>query len=169
MTKTPKWSRVPTAAEIAAFDGLHCSTTYRWAVANGWQCPCCDRTAHELIRWSDIRGPTMRRCYGDEYGMGFTISFAHHHCHGYDGQKRFPTTLICGDCNAADAAAKRKLPLPEIWSFSPEEIRQFVRVTPHSGRTVIDYDKAWDIFCEVVHRLYGPPPRLDFDDEGLAR
>jgi hypothetical protein len=152
-SKTPKWSRIPTAEEIAAFDGLHCSKIYHWAVANRWRCPCCNRSAHELIRWSEIRGPSMRRYYGDEYGMGFTIQLGWHHCHSvgpYARRKtgRFESAIICGDCNAADAAAKRKLPLPETWSFSPDEISQFVRVTPHSGRTVIDYGKAWSIFCE---------------------
>jgi hypothetical protein len=96
MTKIPKWSRVPTSAEIAAFDGLHCDKTYRWAVASRRRCPCCNRSAQELIRWSEIRGPGMRLRYGDEYGMGFTIQLGWHHRHGYP--RRFEPTVICGSC-----------------------------------------------------------------------
>jgi hypothetical protein len=141
--KTRKWSKIPTAAEIAAFDGMHCASMYREAVAAKWRCPSCERSAHELIRWSEIRGPGMRRRYGDEFGMGWTITMARHHCHA---GRRFETTLICGDCNAADGAVKRKLKLPSDWSFTPEEIGQFVRVDCYSGRTCIDFDKAQQIY-----------------------
>jgi hypothetical protein len=149
--KIPKWSRLPTAVEIAAFDGLHCHNIYRWAVRNKWCCPCCDRSAQELIRWSEIRGPGMRVRYGDEYGMGFTIQLGWHHCHSvgpYARHKtgRFKPALICGDCNAADAAVKRKLNLPPDWSFAPSEIRQFVRTIVYSGRTIIDYEKAAKLY-----------------------
>jgi hypothetical protein len=140
--KTAKWNRVPTAKEIEAFDGLHCRRTYQWAVTNNWHYPCCHRTAVELIRWSEIRGPSFRARYADEYGMGFTISITLHHCHG-DG--RFNETLICGDCNSADGAVKRKFNLPATWSFAPDEIKQFIRMTPHSGKTIIDYAKAYEI------------------------
>jgi hypothetical protein len=46
--KIPKWSVVPTAADIAAFDGLHCARQYRWAVRHGWRCPCSWRSTIEL-------------------------------------------------------------------------------------------------------------------------
>lgn len=75
--------------------------------------------------------------------MGFSISMTHHHCHG---SGRFPRTLICGDCNSADGAAKRKLGLPEHWSFSPIEIGQFVSVAPYSGAIRIDYVAALRLY-----------------------
>jgi hypothetical protein len=134
---------MPTPAETAAFDGLHCHKVYREAVAQNWRCPCCQRSAHDLIRWTEIRGPSWRARYADEYGMGFTIGFANHHCHGHG---RFLTTRICGDCNWADGAAKRKLKLAESWSFSVEEIAQFITVVPHSGKTTINYKRAQEIY-----------------------
>ncbi|MBK0052676.1 hypothetical protein [Stenotrophomonas sp. S39] len=143
MAKSLKYSRIPTADEIAAFNGMHCRVKYHHAVSTGWRCPCCGRTAQQLIRWTEIRGPAWRKAYGDEYGMGFTVTLAEHHCHG-DG--RFPPTLICGDCNSADGAAKRKWRLPESWSFSPEELSLFVTVAPHSGDTHIDQELARQIF-----------------------
>ena len=143
MSAKKRWCRVPTTEEIKRFDGLHCSSMYRWAIANDWRCPSCDRTAIELIRWSEIRGPTMRHLYANEHGMGFTIALTRHHCHG---PGRFKEILICGDCNSADGAAKRKFKLPDSWSFALDEIKQFIRVTPHSGRTIIDYDEAHKIW-----------------------
>lgn len=141
--KTARWSRLPSAADLHAFNGLHCGSIWREVLRTNWHCPCCDRTPYELVRWSEIRGPTWRERYADQYGMGWTVSFARHHCHG---SGRFQVTLICGDCNTADGAAKRKLNLPKDWSFSPKEIAQFVRTQPHSGRTEVDYQMAREIY-----------------------
>src|SRR5688572_16102869 len=143
MTKSRKYSRIPSPADLDAFTGMHCGRKYAEAVATGWRCPSCRRSARELVRWTEILGPSWRARFGDEYGMGFTISMATHHCHG---NGRFPRTLICGDCNSADGAAKRKLGLPDHWSFSPSEIAQFVAVAPHSGATRIDYASALRLY-----------------------
>jgi hypothetical protein len=153
---------VPTAADIAAFNGLHCAATYRRAVRDEWRCPCCARSPQQLIRWSDIRGQSQRAMHGDQYGMGWTISFAHHHCHGADwgSPARFPTTLICGDCNSADGATKRKLQLPTAWSFSPVELARFVRCSPHTGRTLINYHTAAAIYRQSAAALSGPTAPL---------
>jgi len=141
--KITKYSKMPTTADLAAFTGMHCARLYKAAVANGWRCPSCGRTAQELVRWTKIQGPTWRARYGDEHGMGFTITMTQHHCHGGG---RFPPTLICGDCNSADGAVKRKHSLPAEWSFSPSEIGRFVTVLPHSGQTKIDYAIALTIY-----------------------
>lgn len=143
MSKTPRYSRIPTEAELESFTGMHCARLYRAADDSGWRCPSCGRSARELVRWTDIRGPSWRRRFADEHGMGFTVVLTNHHCHGTG---RFPKTLICGDCNAADGAAKRKLKLPSDWSFSPAEIGRFVQVRAYSGATTIDYDLARSIY-----------------------
>lgn len=148
MTKTKKYSRIPTEADLGAFTGMHCRNLYLEAVRTGWRCPSCSRSAPELVRWTEIRGPSWRARFGDEHGMGFTVTLTGHHCHG---EGRFPETLICGDCNSADGAAKRKLRLPGSWSFTPAEIGSFVTVSRHSGATKIDYAKALQIYdaaCE---------------------
>jgi hypothetical protein len=143
MTKSARYSKIPTPAELAAFTGMHCGQLYREAVRTGWCCPSCGRSARELVRWTEIRGPSWRARYGDEHGMGFTVTLSKHHCHG---KGRFSPTLICGDCNSADGAAKRKLGLPADWSFTPAEIGQFVKVVVHSGATGIDYEEALRIY-----------------------
>lgn len=143
MTKTKKYSRIPSQADLDAFTGMHCARVYREALETAWRCPSCGRSAQELVRWTNILGPSWRARFGDEHGMGFSISMTHHHCHG---SGRFPRTLICGDCNSADGAAKRKLGLPERWSFSPAEIGQFVSVVSYSGATKIDYTIALRLY-----------------------
>jgi hypothetical protein len=80
--------------------------------------------------------------------MGFTVTLTGHHCHGAG---RFPETLICGDCNSADGAAKRKLGLPTDWSYTPTEIGSFVSVSRHSGATQIDYEAARRIYEAAYH------------------
>lgn len=151
MEKAPKYSRVPSPSELAAFSGMHCSVIYREALATAWRCPSCQRNAHELVRWTEIKGPSWRERFGDAFGMGFTITFAHHHCHSASWPPRFPRTLICGDCNSADGAAKRKLALPADWTFTPTELAQFVKVPPFSGRTAIDYEIARKIYETARH------------------
>jgi hypothetical protein len=143
MAKSRRFSRIPTSAELATFTGMHCARLYRHAIETGWRCPSCGRSARELVRWTEIRGPSWRARYGDEYGMGFTVTMTMHHCHGVG---RFRQELICGDCNSADGAAKRKLGLPKDWSFAPGEIARFVTVAPHSGATAIDYGEALRIY-----------------------
>jgi hypothetical protein len=125
---------------------MHCSQLHREAVANGWRCPSCNRNANEVVRWTEILGPSWREKFADEFGMGFTTSLVYHHCHSESLSPRFPRTLICGDCNTADGAAKRKLGLPADWSFSPAELARFVKVLPHSGKASINYAIAHQIY-----------------------
>lgn len=150
MTKSLKYSRVPTPDEIASFNGMHCHRKYHEAVASKWRCPSCGRSAQQLIRWTEIRGPYWRANFADSYGMGFTATIVDHHCHG---SGRFPRTRLCGDCNSADGAVKRRWRLPEHWSFSPAELALFVSVAPHSGETHIDHEVAINIFRRYDGRI----------------
>ncbi len=61
---------------------------------------------------------------------------------------RFLPTILCDQCNATDGAAKRRLKLPENFSFSPLEIGSFVVATPH-GKHAIDYDIAARIYSAL--------------------
>jgi hypothetical protein len=56
--------------------------------------------------------------------------------------------VLCDQCNAADGAAKRRLKLPDNFSFSPVEIAQFVTATPH-GKHVIDLGLAERIYMSL--------------------
>lgn len=43
----------------------------------------------------------------------------------------YEPTIICADCNTADGAAKRLVGTPGDFSYSPQEIRKFVRAQPN--------------------------------------
>lgn len=60
---------------------------------------------------------------------------------------RFPKTVICGRCNAADGTAKRKLKLPADFSFSPHEIGEFVIAQPH-GEHELNFELAEEIYLD---------------------
>jgi hypothetical protein len=75
-----------------------------------------------------------------------------HHDHSVElfsnQEPRFPETIVCDQCNAADGSAKRKLKLPENFSFSPKEIATFVSATPHDKHK-IDYKLAHAIYLAL--------------------
>jgi hypothetical protein len=69
-----------------------------------------------------------------------------HACSRYEtGVARFPPTILCDQCNSADGAAKRRLSLPESFSFSPAQIAEFVTATPH-GKHKINFDLAKHLY-----------------------
>jgi hypothetical protein len=91
---------------------------------------------------------------------GWAAGLHRHHDHANDTFRygrsgtsvpvRFAETVICEQCNSADGTAKKKLGLPAEFSFSPVEMRQFVRATPH-GFHEIDYAAALAVF-QVIDR-----------------
>jgi len=76
-----------------------------------------------------------------------------HHDHGgtdaFGSDGRFPQTVICDQCNAADGRAKRLLGLPATFSFSPEEIRRFVTAKAHEKHT-LDLAMALQVYEKFV-------------------
>lgn len=141
--------RVPTLEEYLSFDGAHCHGIYK-TLSDDWACPGCRRSKFQILRWTMLfpKLPSRRE--------GWAGGYHSHHDHGADevlgsalenprSAPRFAREVICEQCNAADAAAKRKLALPSRFSFSPSEIRTFVRPTAH-GFHEVDY--------EMAHRMY---------------
>ena len=115
-----------------------------------WRCPACGRSRYEIMRWTtrylhknDPKRETV------EY-EGWMAGLHEHHDHGAAGilgrvGERFPPTVLCDQCNAADGHAKKKLKLPDDFSFSPQEVGEFVSSTPH-GRHQIDLSRAFAIY-----------------------
>ncbi len=60
----------------------------------------------------------------------------------------YEPTVICSDCNSADAKAKGVLKLPKNFSFSPSEIGAFILPAPHKAHE-IDRVKASEIWKEL--------------------
>lgn len=157
-TKKPrprKLLRVPTVEEFLAYGGGH--TRKKWqALPHDWRCPACGRSPFELLTWTrSITG------YGVPKGEYQWLAPLHeHHDHRVDGcvlAPRFPSAIICSDCNHADGRAKRQLGLPAWFSFSPAELRSFLTGHPHNG-VVIDLAKAREVYTRLAPFLVPPPP-----------
>lgn len=137
--------RIPTQQEFLAYTGAH---THRlWAeVGPNWICPACFRNKFQILRWT-TRFPRSPNAFQD-----WMAPLHKHHDHSVElcssGNPRFPQTVICDQCNAADGAAKRKLKLPKNFSFSPAEISSFVISTPHDKHT-INYEIANSIYLAL--------------------
>lgn len=137
-----KKPKIPTIEVYLAYNGAHCH--YLWNhVSESWRCPGCGRSKFQIMRWTKRFVKNGVRCkpYRD------WIAILHgHHDHG--NNSRFDKVLLCGQCNSADAAVKKKLNLNDCFSFSPLEIREFVKATPH-GMHKIDYVKARQVYERV--------------------
>jgi predicted Fe-S protein YdhL (DUF1289 family) len=148
--------RKPSLEDYENYDGAHCHLLWK-SLQEDWRCPACKRTKFEIMRWTK-RNPNGRGVF-----WGWMAGLHKHHDHAiddeietrwanrrYDLDGRFPQTIICDQCNAADGAVKRKFRdiIPVGFSFSPEEISQFITAQPHSPHT-IDHDKAWELFTRL--------------------
>jgi hypothetical protein len=109
----------------------------------------------QILRWT-LLFPNSPTPY-----EGWAGGYHEHHDHGAESgfAPRFERTILCEQCNSADASAKRKLNLPKQFSFSPAEIAQFVTATPH-GWHLLDYDRAAEIYAaaQVTPRVVLWPP-----------
>lgn len=143
--KKPKITKVPTADDFAAFKGAHCHQL--WAeVGPDWICPSCRRSKYQILRWT-MRFPRLPNRFEDWMAALHTH---HDHARSFDGIgiARFQPTVLCDQCNAADGAAKRRLKLPENFSFSPDEIGKFVSTEPH-GKHRIAFEIAERIYLSL--------------------
>ena len=137
--------KIPTNEDFNKYTGVHCHRLWI-EVGDLWICPSCKRNKFEILHWTR-RFPGKPNTFMDWVA---TLHRHHDHSQGYTSTNmgRFPHTLICGQCNSADGAVKRKLKLPKNFSFSPEEISSFVKATPH-GKHKIDYKIAAVIFTTL--------------------
>lgn len=162
--------KVPSDSDYQEYNGAHCFRLWR-LLTKDWRCPGCDSSKREIMRWATCykkRPDGTREPY-----KGWVAGLHKHHDHGadhvlqaffvaslgedyykwqqrYEAAMRFPETVVCDQCNAADGRAKRKLGLPcSGFSFSPAEIRQFVLPTPH-GPHKLCLETARRVFREVV-------------------
>jgi hypothetical protein len=103
-----------------------------------------------LLTWTKSRTNSSKRAFGDYHWLA---AIHPHHDHGsHDSgypHPRFPPTLVCGNSNSADGAVKRRFQLPADFSFSPQELSQFVVGRAHSG-VEIDYDAAKRIYDSLL-------------------
>lgn len=146
--------RVPTLEEYLSHTGLHYHQLWK-QIGPSWYCISCRRSRFQIMRWSK-RFPNTPQAFMDWVAIVNT-----HHDHAGDQPgcaPRFPRTVLCNQCNAADGAAKRRLQLPQNFSFSPEEIGRFVISTPHAAHK-LDYEVAHAIYQTLVRsKVFVPAP-----------
>ena len=108
--------KVPSHEDFATYKGAHCHRLWT-RVGPDWICPSCRRSKFEILRWT-IRFPRTANRFED-----WMTGLHEHHDHARSwvgvGTPRSLPTILCDQCNAADGAAKRRLKLPENFSFSP--------------------------------------------------
>jgi hypothetical protein len=150
--------RYPTTQEYVNYDGAHCRNLWR-SLNDTWRCPGCGRSKFEIMRWTKKyfrQGVGKCRAYD-----GWMAGLHRHHDHAapyLSGRGRFPDTIICDQCNSVDGPVKRRLDLPDNFSFSPSEILKFVESRPHE-RHRINFDEASRVYDELTnqsHRMPGP-------------
>jgi hypothetical protein len=136
----------------------------RWWVITPtwWSCPSCKRSKPEIARINH-RGELMGEMHAHHDHVGDFLINRFHEVSGSrhdtvaDGDSKlflyravelvsaFDETVICADCNTADAKAKRMVGTHRDFSFSPQEISRFVKATPNRDHR-IDEDTAWSIW-----------------------
>jgi rubredoxin len=119
-----------------------------WAFTpTSWKCPSCQRSKVEiarpnkngdlmcrlvehhdhmkdlLLRKFQSISANMERVLADEAAEGFAKRSA-------PMVSAYDNTVICNDCNNADAAAKKHVRAHASFSFSPQEILEFVITVP---------------------------------------
>lgn len=116
-----------------------------WAsVPQDWTCPCCLRPKIELARKlsngvllahlhehhdhiHDYMAARLQETYGKEWPRGIPPGTYELEHSGSVMIERFERTLVCEDCNAADAGAKaRSSGIDPYFSFRPSEIATFI-------------------------------------------
>ncbi|MFZ6687673.1 hypothetical protein ACO0K0_08005 [Undibacterium sp. SXout11W] len=125
-----------------------------WAYTpTSWKCPACQRSKVEIARpnkngdlmcrlvehhdhMQDLLlskfqsiSASMQRVLADEAAKDFAKRSA-------PMVSAYDNTVICNDCNNADAAAKKLVKANSSFSFSPKEILEFVIAVPYAEHRI---------------------------------
>jgi rubredoxin len=139
--------------------------TLAWACTpREWTCPACGRGKRDIARLTD-KGKLMCRLVEHHDHMADLVEAEfERQCKAHDKvvadefAKRFAkrgsqmvsaydNTIICDDCNTADPRAKREVGAHKDFSYSPQEISQFVKAKPNVPHE-IDREQARRIWLE---------------------
>lgn len=137
-----------------------------WALTPpAWTCPGCGRGKPEIVRLN-VHGELM--CilveHHDHMEQALEQHFVEHSTAGGtvvadELCKRFVSrsgpmlaaydrTVMCQDCNNADASAKKLVGAPRFLSFSPAEIRRFVVPSPNEEHA-LNEKAVQNVFDEI--------------------
>jgi len=140
-----KPKKIPTDEEYNSYNGEYCFRL--WAALNEqWRCPGCNRSKREILRWTKRYLQPQKGIHKPYFGWMAGLHTHHDHSAPFlSGNGRFPDTVICDHCNSADGVVKRKLQLPDNFSFSPSEIKEFITAKAYDSHKV-DFEKAKGIY-----------------------
>jgi hypothetical protein len=139
-----------------------------WAQTwTGWACPVCGRSKVDIARLTsanvllcqldehhdhirDFISDTVGKDFRDRLPDAFSVTRRRAFAGIFSLVERFEPTLICIDCNAADAKAKKAIggDLPRHFSFAPSEIMQFIEPRANQPH-LIEADQAEFIWTSV--------------------
>jgi rubredoxin len=145
----------PQTRRIAQALGATGFALTRWWVITPpeWTCPVCRRTKGEIARLNR-HGAMMGEMHAHHDHMREYVSRRFHEISAERGEivadaqavefiRRaapfacaFDETVICADCNAADARAKKLVGAHPDFSFAPAEISQFVIAAPNCEHAI---------------------------------
>jgi rubredoxin len=129
-----------------------------------WMCPTCKRRKSEIARLNQ-RGAMMGELHAHHDHISDYVVRRFHEVSGAretieanEEAERFmhrakllvsafDETVICADCNNADAQAKKIVKTHRDFSFSPQEIEKFIVIIPNQKHT-IDDSKAYSVWEE---------------------
>ena len=113
------------------------------SVDENWSCPSCKRK----------KGQILRSKGGKKIG-----GLHRHHDHAVEWDERnendktsFQETVICDQCNHAEGMVKKMYPgvIPDVFSFSPEQIGKFVLAKPNRKHRV-RFMEALELFFSLT-------------------
>ncbi|WP_017455042.1 hypothetical protein [Herbaspirillum rubrisubalbicans] len=144
--------------------GIHLN---RWWVMTGsdWICPACGRSKAEIVRLDQhqylmgllhehhdhMKDLVLKKFLAEAVKRHVVVANAlaeRFAIRTAFGLSAYDNTVICSDCNHADALAKRVARTHPDFSFSPAEIRKFVEPLPNVGPHAINAETAVQIWKE---------------------
>lgn len=132
---------------------------------NHWSCPSCLRSKSAIVRSlenheqvglvvehhdhiRDYPNDTMREVHGTQWVKCIPQELTAHLNRIEAFTTGFSTVTICEDCNNADSSAKRITAAHRYFSFSPIEIRSFVKIASHRKHEV-DQHRAKEMYSSA--------------------
>ncbi len=160
---------------------------YSWACSpQEWACPCCRRSKFQISRpgakgqilaklviHHDHMGEALRTAFLKEFRESGTNTAQ------IDGSRlvdrigkafaAYEEVLLCEDCNNADSKAKNLIGTPSYFSFSVNQIREFIQSGDHRPHEIdgAKARRAWDLAkaaYELRMRLIGEVARAAATD-----
>lgn len=166
MFRDGRWSR-QTKSLLAHFGTDRLNLNENWAsTSTTWSCPACGRSKPEIARMTPqavllcqldehhdhLRDhvETILKIDRDRVSDDQRVRITTARLAVMDMSERFCRTIICGDCNQVDGAAKLQIgeTMHADFSFSPSEIATFISPVPNS-RHEFDLETARRLWVEL--------------------